>query len=61
MNMLTLRNHSIGIFVLLAMAAIAGTFMFTAIMGVIILWLPVVLLFTFGLLQVGHRGTRRSW
>jgi hypothetical protein len=55
------RNHSIGTLVLLAIAVIAGAFMFTAITGVIILWLPVVLLFTFGLLQVEHRNTRRSW
>jgi hypothetical protein len=61
MNMPNLRNHSIETLVLAAMAVTAGAFMFTAIMGVIVLWLPVAFLFAFGLLQVGHRSTRRSW
>jgi hypothetical protein len=61
MNVLSLRNHAIGILVLVAMAVIAGAFMFTAVMGVIILWLPVAFIFAIGVLQVGHRSTRRSW
>jgi hypothetical protein len=61
MNVPSLRNHAIGILVLVAMTVTAGAFMFMAVMGVIILWLPVALIFAIGVLQVGHRSTRRSW
>jgi hypothetical protein len=60
-NVPSLRNHAVGILVLVAMTVTAGTFMFAAIMGVIILWLPVALTFAIGVLQVGQRSTRRSW
>jgi len=61
MNLPRLSNHAIGILVWIAMSATAGVFMFAAITGIIILWLPLVLLFAIGVLQAGQRSTRRSW
>ena len=61
MNVPSLTNHAMGILVLVAMLATAGAFMFAAIVGVIILWLPVALIFALGLLQVAQRSTRHSW
>lgn len=61
MNVPGISNYAIGILILVAMTVTAGAFMFTAIMGIIILWLPVVLLFALGVLRAGQRSTRRSW
>jgi len=61
MDVPRLRNHAIEILVLIAMTVTAGAFMFTAIMGIIILSLPVALIFAIGVLQSGQRSTRRSW
>jgi len=61
MDVPRLRSHAIEILVLIAMTVTASAFMFTAIIGVIILWLPVALIFAIGVLQIGQRSTRRSW
>jgi hypothetical protein len=61
MNIPGLSNHAIGILVLVLMTATASVFMFAAIMGIIVLWLPLVLVFAIGVLEAEHRSTRRSW
>jgi hypothetical protein len=42
MNVPDLSNRAIGILVLVAMTMTGGVFMFAAIMGIIVLWLPLV-------------------
>jgi len=61
MNVPDLSNRAIGILVLVAMTMTGGVFMFAPIMGIIVLWLPLVLLFAIGVLQAGQRSIRRSW